>query len=99
GKVRAPQDLVGGIMMLTPFSAWLYVTNVEFRYDSNASALAYARLEGFLPDGRAIREDSTGKLPKSFRVINNLEEVVDPLPSRVCAGGLRPGGQAHPVQR
>lgn len=75
GKVVTPRDLIGGIMILTPLRSWLYVTNVEFRYDSNASALAYARLEGYLPDGTAVREDSTQKLPASFRLINNLAEV------------------------
>ena len=75
GKVITPHDLVGGIMILTTFSSWFYVTDVEFRYDESRSALAYARLEGYLADGTPWREDKTKQLPASFRVVNRLADV------------------------
>ena len=75
GKVNVPEDLIGGIMILTPFRSWLYVTKVELRYDSNASELAYALLEGYLPDGRTVREDTRQKLPASFRPVRALAEI------------------------
>jgi hypothetical protein len=90
GEVCKPQDLIGGIMTLDPFRSWIYVTNIEFRYDAKASMLAMARLEGYLPDRTFIREDSTTKLPSSFRILTTLEGIG---PVHISLGG-----QLHKVE-
>jgi hypothetical protein len=84
GEVCKPQDWIGGIMILTSMKSWLYVTKVEFRKDFNTSILAMARLEGYLPDRTFVREDSTQKLPSSFRVVNDLVGVG---PVQIMLGG------------
>jgi hypothetical protein len=74
-------------MTLTANTVWIYVTDVQFRYDAGGSKLAIARLEGILPNGERIRKDSTRKLPPSFRPVDSLVEI-GPLEMNL-AGELR----------
>lgn len=90
GSVCTPEDLKGAMMYLNAMRSWVYMTDVELRYESATSTLAFARLVGYLPDGRVARSDKTRILPSSFRVIRNMTEIGSVL---ISAGG----NQLHTV--
>lgn len=80
--------MVGSIMFFGRHGKWLYVTDLEWRYDPTRELLAYSRVEGYLHNGLRVSIDKSKELPPTFRVVHDWSEV-GPVILRDIDGKMR----------
>jgi hypothetical protein len=80
--------MIGSIMFFGGNGKWLFVTEIEMRYDPTRELLAFSRVEGFLHNGLQVSIDKTAQLPATFRPVKNWSEV-GPVILRDIDGKMR----------